>query len=157
MIGAIIGDIIGSRFERQNIKTKDFELFHPRCRYTDDSVMSIAVADAVLKCNGYYTDLSNIAIKSMQEIGRKYPNCGFGLCFYRWIMSDNPTPYGSFGNGAAMRVSPCGYTAKSLEDAITLAQKVTIISHNHIEGIKGAESVSVTVFLALQNIELIKE
>lgn len=159
MIGAIIGDIIGSRFERQNIKTKDFELFHPRCRFTDDSVMSLAVAKSLLKCDNDYTSLSNIAINTMQSIGRIYPNCGFGLGFYRWLVSENPQPYGSFGNGAAMRVSPCAYAAKSLEDALSLAQKVTIISHNHIEGIKGAKSVTAAVFLALQkeSVENIKK
>lgn len=159
MIGAIVGDIIGSRFEWQNIKSKDFELFYPQCRFTDDSVMSLAIAEAILQCNEDYTNLSNIAINSMQNIGRKYQNCDYGLNFYKWIFSDNPKPYGSFGNGAAMRVSPCAYAAKSLEDALSLARKVTIISHNHIEGIKGAQSVTSAVFLALQkeNIENIKK
>lgn len=159
MIGAIIGDIIGSRFEWQNIKSKDFDLFHKRCRFTDDTVMSLAVADAILKCNDDYSSLSNVTINSMQELGRNYPNCGFGLHFHRWIFSDDPKPYGSFGNGAAMRVSPCGYTASTIDEAVSLAHKVTKISHNHIEGIKGAESVSVAVFLARKNnsIETIKK
>lgn len=159
MIGAIIGDIIGSQYERRNIKTKEFNLFSPRSRYTDDSVMTLAVADAILKCNNDYSDLSNIAINSMQELGRRYPNAGFGLHFYKWINSDNPQPYGSLGNGAAMRVSPCGYVAKSIDDAISLSCDVTKISHNHEEGIKGAEAVSVAVFLACQkySIEDIKK
>lgn len=150
MIGAIIGDIVGSRYERINIKTKEFDLFSPRCRCTDDSIMTLAVADAILKCNNDYSNLSNIAINSMQELGKKYPGAGYGLHFNKWIHSDNPQPYGSYGNGAAMRVSPCGYAAKTIDDAITLSNHVTKVSHNHIEGIKGAEAVSVAVFLARQ-------
>lgn len=150
MIGAIIGDIVGSRYERINIKTKEFDLFSPRSRCTDDSIMTLAVADAILKCNNDYSNLSNIAINSMQELGKKYPRAGYGLHFNKWIHSDNPQPYGSYGNGAAMRVSPCGYAAKTIDDAITLSNHVTKVSHNHKEGIKGAEAVSVAVFLARQ-------
>jgi type I restriction enzyme M protein len=104
MLGAIIGDIVGSRFEWNNIKTKEFELLTYRCFPTDDSIMSLAVAQSILNCNGSYDSLSAEAIKSMQRVGRPYPDCGYGGSFRRGMFSDNPKPYGSYGNGAAMRV-----------------------------------------------------
>ena len=94
MIGAIIGDIVGSRFEWNNIKTKDFDLFTARCFFTDDSVMTIAVADALIRANGNLEILSEYAIESMQLIGRPFPDCGYGGSFYHWMYSDNPKPYG---------------------------------------------------------------
>ncbi|MCR5661174.1 MAG: ADP-ribosylglycohydrolase family protein [bacterium] len=148
MIGAIVGDIVGSRFEWHNIKTKKFDFFTQDCFFTDDSIMSLAVCDALMKCQGDYSNLGAQTVKSMQEIGRPYPDSGYGGSFYRWIYTDNPKPYNSFGNGSAMRVSGCGYAAKSLEEAQTLALKVTEISHNHPEGIKGAVAVSCAVYLA---------
>ncbi len=150
MIGAIIGDIVGSIYEWNNHRSKDFEFFGKGCFATDDSIMTIAVAKALMDCNGDYTDLSTKAIKSMQELGRPYPNCGFGGSFYNWIYSDNPMPYGSYGNGSAMRISPVGWIAKDIEQAKELSRKVTEISHNHPEGIKGAESVAVAIVLARQ-------
>ena len=114
MLGAIIGDIVGSRFEWNNIKTKEFEFLTYRCFPTDDSIMSLAVAQSILNCNGSYDSLSDEAIKSMQRVGRPYPDCGYGGSFRRWMYSDNPKPYGSYGNGAAMRVSACGFAATSL-------------------------------------------
>lgn len=125
MIGAITGDIAGSRFEWHNIKTKDFELFTDKCFFTDDSVMTIAVADALMRADGNIDILPEYTIESMQLIGRPYPNCGYGGFFYRWMYSDNPMPYGSYGNGAAMRVSACGFVAKSLEEAKALSEAVT--------------------------------
>lgn len=98
MLGAIIGDIAGSRFEWSNIKTKEFTLLTSKCRPTDDSIMSWAVAKAILDCRGGYTDLNAKAVSAMQEIGRCYPNCGYGGGFRRWVYSDNPKPYGSYGN-----------------------------------------------------------
>ena len=148
MIGAIIGDIVGSRFEHSNHKSKEFEMFDKKCKPTDDSIMSLAVAKAILDCNGNYEDLSARAISSMQELGRIYKNAGYGASFIKWLFTDNPQPYNSFGNGAAMRVGCCGYTATSTDDAKELSAKVTKISHNHPEGIKGAEAVAVTVFLS---------
>ena len=148
MIGAIIGDIVGSRFEWNNIKTKEFEFLTHHCKVTDDSIMSLAVAKALLDCGGIYDNLGALTVSAMQEIGRPYPYCGYGGMFRRWIYSDNPAPYNSFGNGAAMRVSACGFAAKTLDEAITLSRKVTEVSHNHPEGIKGAESAAVCVFLA---------
>lgn len=117
MIGAIIGDIVGSRFEWDNHRSKDFDFLTHQCFFTDDSVMSLAVCDALMHCKPDYSDLSNITIESMQRIGRPYPHCGYGGSFYRWMYSDNPQPYNSYGNGAAMRVGGCGYVANSVAEA----------------------------------------
>lgn len=148
MVGAIIGDIIGSRHEFNNIKTKDFELFTDECCFTDDTVMTCAVAQALMDCNGDYSDLSQKAVKAMHLIGRKYPHCGYGGMFFHWMFSDRPKPYNSFGNGAAMRVSPVGFIAKDVEQAKELAYKVTSITHNHPEGLKGAEATAVAIVMA---------
>lgn len=151
MLGAIIGDISGSRFEWNSIKTKEFELLTQigGCNPTDDSIMTVAVADAILECEGNYDTLGQKAISHMQAMGRKYPHAGYGGHFRQWIMSDNPTPYGSFGNGSAMRVSPCAYAAKTLEEAVGLSRAVSEVTHNHPEGIKGAEAVTAAIFMAL--------
>lgn len=148
MIGAIIGDVVGSRFEWHNIKTKEFDFFHPKCFPTDDSIMTLAVAKAIHACGGDYSDLSEQAVHYMQEIGRPYPHCGYGGHFFHWIYADDPQPYNSFGNGSAMRVSPCGFAAKSLDEAIALSEAVTKVTHNHPEGIKGAEATAVAIYLA---------
>ena len=148
MLGAIIGDIAGSRFEWNNIKSKDFDLFTAGCFFTDDSVMTIAIADALIRAKGNLEILSEYAVESMQLIGRPFPYCGYGGSFYHWMYSDNPKPYGSYGNGAAMRVSACGFVAKSLEEAKALSKAVTEVTHNHPEGIKGAEATAVAIYLA---------
>lgn len=150
MLGGIIGDIIGSRFEFNNIKTKKFELLNPKCFFTDDSVMTLAIGKALKICKGDYTNLSDIVVKQMQNLGRKYPYCGYGERFNHWVHSDNPKPYNSFGNGAAMRVSACGIFGKTVEEVKYLAKKVTEVTHNHPEGLKAAEVTSVCVFLARQ-------
>jgi len=148
MLGAIIGDIAGSRFEFNNNRSKDFDLFAKDCRVTDDSIMTLAVAKAIMACNGDWQQLGHNAVKYMREIGRKYPNCGFGGMFRKWMLSNKPAPYNSYGNGAAMRVSPCGFIAGTEEEAILLSQKVTEVTHNDPEGLKGAEAVSVAIFMA---------
>lgn len=149
LLGAIIGDISGSRFEWKNYKKKkDYNIFSPRCRFTDDTVMSIAVADALLKSQPDYQQLSLNAISSMQQLGRMYPNAGYGGRFCDWLFETDPKPYESWGNGAAMRVSGCGQIAASLEEAKMLSEKVTAVSHNHPEGIKGAEALTTAIFLA---------
>lgn len=148
MIGAIIGDIVGSRFEFGNIKTKDFELFTSECAFTDDTVMSLAVAGAITESGGDIEKLPEIAVRHMKWLGRKYPYAGYGGRFTRWLTSDDLYPYNSFGNGSAMRVSPCGFAARSLEEAKHLSYNVTYVTHNHYEGIKGAEAAAVAVFLA---------
>ena len=148
MLGAIIGDIVGSRFEWNNNKSKQFEFMTYKCSVTDDSIMSLAIAKALLESKSDYSDLSEKAVKYMQEIGRHYPYCGYGGQFRKWIFSDNPSPYGSYGNGAAMRVSACGFVAKSIEEAKMLSKAVTEVTHNHPEGLKGAEATAVAIFLA---------
>ncbi|MEK4853363.1 N-6 DNA methylase [Paenibacillus sp. FSL H7-0756] len=148
MIGAIIGDIVGSRFEWDNHRSKDFDFLTYKCFFTDDSVMSLAICEALMICKRDFSDLSDQAVKSMQVIGRPYPSSGYGGMFYKWIYSDSPEPYYSFGNGAAMRVSACGYVATSIEEATLLSHKVTAVTHNHPEGIKGAEAIAVAVFMA---------
>jgi type I restriction enzyme M protein len=148
MLGAITGDIVGSRFEWSNIKTKEFDFLTYRCFVTDDSIMSLAIAKAILDCNGDYKKLGEVAVSCMQEIGRPYPDCGYGGMFRQWMYSDNPHPYNSFGNGAAMRVSACGFAASTLEEAKQLSKKVTEVTHNHPEGLKGAEATAGAIFLA---------
>ena len=150
MVGAVLGDIIGSRHEFHNIKTKDFELLTPDCLFTDDTVMTCAVAQALMDCNGDYTDLSAKTVSAMQRIGRKYPDCGYGGMFFRWMFSGSPKPYNSFGNGSAMRVSPVGFIAKDVEQAKELSRKVTEVTHNHPEGLKGAEATAVAIVMARQ-------
>lgn len=153
MLGAIIGDICGSRFEANNIKTKEFEFMplNKGCCATDDSIMTMAVAQAILDCdwaNMNMDDLKERAVIRMQEFGRRYPDAGYGRRFYSWIFSTNPKPYNSFGNGAAMRVSPCGFAARSLQEAIDMAVAVTEVTHNHPEALKAAETVGAVIFLA---------
>ena len=148
MLGAIIGDIVGSRFEWNNIKTKEFDFFTCRCKVTDDGIMTLAVAKAILESKGDFDTLSNLTVINMREVGRLYPDSGYGGMFREWIFSDDTGPYNSFGNGAAMRVSACGIVARNLDEAILLSGKVTEVTHNHPEGIKGAEAVAVCVFLA---------
>ncbi len=148
MLGAIIGDIAGSRFEWNNHKSKDFELFSRLCMPTDDSVMTLAIAKALLLCGGDHTRLSEQAVSCMQTLGRKYPYCGYGTMFNKWLNSNDPKPYNSYGNGAAMRVSPCSYFADSLDKVKELSRAVTVVTHNHPEGLKGAEATAVAVWLA---------
>lgn len=149
MFGAIIGDIIGSRFEFfNNKKGKDFKLFHEDCRYTDDTIMSLAVCKALMECNGNYNELSNKTIKNMKYLGKIYPFAGYGGMFSKWLREENPKPYNSFGNGAAMRVSAVAYEATTIDEVKKLSKLVTEITHNHPEGIKGAEAIAVTIFLA---------
>lgn len=150
MIGAIVGDIVGSRFEFHNYRSKDFELFTDKCEFTDDSVMTLAIAKALLECKSDFSDLSEQAVKCMQEVGRPYPYCGYGGHFRWWMYSDSPEPYMSYGNGAAMRVSAVGWVANTIEEAKLLSKKVTAVTHNHPEGLKGAEATAVAILLARQ-------
>ncbi len=162
MIGAIIGDIVGSRFEFNNHRSKDFELFTDECEATDDSIMTLAVAKAIMETekkmkpllsqrennHEYNLLLESMAIKYMQEIGRKYPYCGYGGMFRHWVFSDNPKPYNSYGNGAAMRISPVGFFDVTEYELRELSKIVTAVTHNHEEGIKGAEAVALSIFMA---------
>ena len=148
MLGAIIGDIVGSRFEWHNIKKKDFRFFRFNCFATDDSIITLALAKAIMESQADWSDLSDNAVKYMQAIGRHYPNCGYGGHFHEWIFSDSPEPYNSYGNGAAMRVSAAGFVAKTLDEAKLISKKITEVTHNHPEGLKGAEATAVAIFLA---------
>jgi type I restriction enzyme M protein len=209
MIGAIVGDIVGSRFEWHNLKSKDFELFvapgpanwksiawqkrkaeygkrakdgkmslgalmaesgsllsssidtpssaHPYvrserpCKFTDDTVMTLAVAAALMdwKSGGRnLPSLPELAVRRMQEFGRRYPRAGYGGHFRRWLTSDRPQPYNSWGNGSAMRVSACGWAGRSVDEVKAISRAVTEVTHNHPEGVKGAEATAVATFLA---------
>ena len=150
MIGAIIGDIVGSRFEFDNHLSREFEFFHPSCEFTDDTVMTCAVAQALMDSRPDFSDLSKKTIEAMQRIGRQFPDCGYGARFIHWMFSENPQPYNSCGNGSAMRVSPVGFVARDVEEAKKLSAAVTCISHNHPEGMKGAEATAVAIVMARQ-------
>lgn len=150
LLGTIIGDIAGSRFELVNNKYgKEFEFLHKFCRYTDDSVMTLAVAKAFLESKEDYSNFEEQVIKSMTKVGRKYPSCGYGPSFYRWIMSEDHKPYGSFGNGSAMRISAVGVVSKSIEEIKKLSAIVTNVSHNHPDSINGSEATAVAIHMAL--------
>lgn len=152
MLGAIIGDIAGSRFEFHNIKSKDFELINDSCDCTDDSILTVAVAKALLLC-GHGATLEKIyvaATKSLLHFGRKYsgPMGRYGRAFKAWLFSEHPKPYGSCGNGAGMRISPVGFFAKTEEELKLYSRAVTITTHNHKEGVKAAEAVAMAIFMA---------
>ena len=151
MYGAIIGDIIGSRFEfdRGN-KTRDFKLFTSESDFTDDTVMTIAVAEALMDVgpSADETAVKRAVIRSMKKWGKKYPYAGYGARFINWVLTDDPEPYGSYGNGSGMRVSSVGWLYDSLERTREVARWTAEVSHNHPEGIKGAESVAAAIFMA---------
>ena len=140
MIGAIAGDIIGSVFEHHAIKSTQFPLFSRYSGFTDDTVLTVAIADSILKKVDYAT--------SLKTFGQKYPYAGYGSSFFRWIFSSDSRPYNSWGNGSAMRVSPVGFAFDSMEDVLSEAKKSAEVTHNHPEGIKGAQATALAVFMA---------
>jgi len=140
MIGAIIGDIIGSVFEHINIKTTDFELFTNYSTFTDDTVLTIAIADSILSGQNYS--------ECLKYWGNKYPNAGYGLGFHKWLRSPCNEPYYSWGNGSAMRVSPVGFAFEPMEKVIKEAKKTAEVTHNHPEGIKGAQAIAACILMA---------
>jgi ADP-ribosylglycohydrolase len=144
MIGAIAGDIIGSIYEHRPIKEIEFPLFQTQSRFTDDTVMSLAVARAVLRGSDYGGE--------MKLLGRKYPLAGYGNNFFRWLYEDDVKPYLSWGNGSAMRVSPVGFLFDTEQDVLREAKASALVSHNHPEGIKGAQSVALAILLARQGV-----
>ena len=151
MYGAILGDIIGSPFEfDRGDKTKDFKLFSRRSHFTDDSVMTLAVCEALLKVGQDATvkEIEDTVISSMQSWGRRYPHEGYGGYFRRWLTARHPEPYNSFGNGSAMRVSAAGWLYDSLEKTRVVAKATANVTHNHPEGIKGAEATASAIFMA---------
>lgn len=170
MLGAIIGDIVGSRFEFNNIKTKTFEFFSQDCEFTDDSIMSLAIAKAImltwqeienqsesshkttlhpLDHPVFFQTLSINTIKTMQDLGRRFQS-SYGNHFLMWLQKSDPQPYNSYGNGSAMRISPIAYIARKEHELLQLADTVTAITHNHPEGIKGAQATALAIYLALQ-------
>lgn len=144
MIGAIAGDIIGSEYEFHNIHTLDFPLFSQRSRFTDDSVMTLATAKAILTGGDYG--------RWYHELGRLFPDAGYGGMFRRWLQSDDPQPYSSFGNGSAMRVSPVGYAFDTDDDVLTEAARSASVTHNHPEGIKGAQATALAILRCRQGV-----
>lgn len=149
MIGIIIGDIVGSRFEYNNCKSKDFDLFTDTCHYTDDTVMSLAVCKALMLSEPFYNNLPQNTINCLQELGRLYPYCDYGDSFYNWLKSRDPKPYNSYGNGAAMRIGGCA-NCGNLGMIKVLSKKITEVTHNQPEAIKGAEAVAVATKLAFR-------
>lgn len=145
MIGALVGDYVGSVYEFNNIRTKKFKLFSKKCKFTDDSIMTLAVEE-ILKENKYND--RNKVVKILKKWGRRYPGRGYGGMFGWWLISDIDEPYYSFGNGAAMRVSAVGWYANSEEEVKEMSRKVTEVTHDHPEGLKGAEVVAMCVYYA---------
>lgn len=144
IIGAISGDIIGSTREFYSIKTKDFDLFEFDSIFTDDTIMTLAVAKWLCENK----DSKEVLIKNLQYYGNMYPNAGYGASFGGWLTQESPEPYDSWANGSAMRVSPCAWVADSLEESQELARLSAIISHDHPEGIKGALATSDAIYMA---------
>ena len=140
MIGAIAGDIIGSVYEWDNIKTKDFELFSPKSFFTDDTVLTVALADTILTGISY--------VDNLKSFYQRYPHRGYGGSFHAWARSSNPMPYNSWGNGAAMRISPVGYAYNDIDTVLQKAAEFTEITHNHPEGIKGGQATAAAIYLA---------
>lgn len=142
MLGAIAGDIIGSRFEHAGIKSKDFELFNRQCVFTDDTVLTVAVADSLMNKIPYY--------RKYREYFHSYPAVGYGGRFRRWARAPQPVSYGSYGNGSAMRVSPIAWYYQTLDDVLVEAMHSAEMTHNHPEGIRGAQAVAAAIFIARQ-------
>ena len=142
IVGAVIGDVIGSVYEWNNVKTTDFPLYSEKSKFTDDTVLTIAVADALLNEKNY--------ARTIWEYGRRYSGRGFGGRFRKWLKLDDMMPYGSYGNGSAMRVSAVGYAYNDIEKVLGVAKQTAEVTHNHPEGIKGAQATAATVFLARQ-------
>ena len=151
MYGAILGDIIGSPFEfDRGDKTKEFDLFTKGCDFTDDSVMTIAVGEALLAVGPEATvqEIEEVVVTNMQDWGKRYPYAGYGGRFRYWLRERNPKPYGSYGNGSAMRVSAAGWLYNSLERTREVARATANVTHNHPEGIKGAEATASAIYMA---------
>lgn len=143
LYGAIFGDIAGSAYEFKPAKSDDFKLLVDKSRYTDDTIMTLAVAKWLMGVRK-----QNLLVKEMQYFGGRFPRGGYGGMFRKWLTSDDPEPYGSFGNGSAMRVSACAWVASNLEEAERIAKCSAMVTHNHPEGIKGAQSVAAAIFMA---------
>ena len=154
MLGAIVGDIVGSPYEftRNNIKTTDFPLFSKRSQFTDDTVMTLAVAEALMLCGETITEdkFEASVIKMMRDFGLRYPDAGYGARFSGWLTTRKPEPYNSFGNGSAMRVSPVAWAFDDLGNVERFAVASARVTHNHPDGIKGAQATATAILLARQ-------
>ena len=150
MLGAILGDIVGSpyEFDHNNYKHKDFPLLSEKSHFTDDTVMTVAVARGLMAGQGDAQKTFAEVQHEMRRLGKAYPNAGYGGMFGRWLRAEHPQPYGSFGNGSAMRASFAGWAAQSLEEALLLGKLSAEVTHNHPEGIKGAQATAAVIFLA---------
>ena len=148
MLGAIVGDIIGSQFEHANHLSKTFDLFTPNCFYSDDTVLTLAVCQALLNTDGQVDHLAAAADKHLAGFANTYWKLSYGSQFNRWRIAEVRTPYFSCGNGSAMRVSGCGFAGHTLDEVLALADAVTAVTHNHPEGLNGARAVAACVFLA---------
>lgn len=144
LYGTIFGDIAGSTYEFRACKNYKFTTVPEKSHFTDDTVMTLAIASWLMK----NPDDLEVLIKEMQFFGNRYPKAGYGGMFRKWLIAEDPKPYNSFGNGSAMRVSPCAWVAKSLDEALTLATKSAEVTHNHPEGIKGAQAVAAAIWMA---------
>jgi ADP-ribosylglycohydrolase len=140
VIGVIAGDVIGSVYEHALMKSTDFPLFDPRCRFTDDTVLTVATAYAILTGASYET--------AYRDFGRRYPHAGYGGSFYGWLMTEDPRPYQSWGNGSAMRVAPVGFAFDNVDQVLHEAERSAAVTHDHLEGIKGAQATALAVFMA---------
>lgn len=150
MLGAIWGDIAGSAFERKGVKglRPRFDMFSDDAHFTDDTVMTLAVAEGLIQGYGDLEASKSAVIASMKKLGRRYPDVGYGKHFHQWLESDDSRPYGSCGNGSAMRVSPVAYCCHNLQEVEAYAKATAEVSHNHPEGIKGAQAVAAAIYLA---------
>lgn len=144
LYGTIFGDIAGSTYEFRACKNYKFTTVPEKSHFTDDTVMTLAIASWLMKD----PDDLEVLIKEMQFFGNRYPKAGYGGMFRKWLIAEDPKPYNSFGNGSAMRVSPCAWVAKSLDEALILATKSAEVTHNHPEGIKGAQAVAAAIWMA---------
>jgi ADP-ribosylglycohydrolase len=140
VLGPIAGDIIGSIYEQRPIKTMEFPLFQRSSHFTDDTVLTVAIASSIIEKVDYAA--------SLRAFGRRYPNAGYGGNFFNWLFDPESVPYNSWGNGAAMRVSPVGFAFATIEEVLTEAERTAAVSHNHPEGIKGAQATALAVFLS---------
>lgn len=151
MIGSIVGDIVGSVYEFDNIKTKDFELFKKECEFTDDTVLTVAVAEALMKYNpDNENEFKEHLIDVFHRYGEMYPDVGYGGNYLYWVEHKNREPYNSCGNGSAMRTSAVGWYAKTIEECERIAKLCAEITHNHPDGIAGAQATAGAIFLARQ-------
>lgn len=149
MLGAVFGDIVGSPYEFNNTHRYDFPILGLASRPTDDSYMTLAVAKALMDTYGLDDEvIKTELVRDMQEIGRRYPDAGYGGSFGRWLYEDDPEPYNSYGNGSAMRVSPVGWMYETLDETLRMAAVTAEVTHNHPEGIKGAQAIAAGIFLA---------